>query len=160
MADFKVIETQEQLDEILKDRIARAKESGKKEALEQFKDYDEVKATAESLSTQVETLKKELETAKSGDTDKQSTIDELNAKISKYENDSAKTKIAHEMGLTFDSVKFLQGETEEEITESAKALKALVGTQTAPLANNEPPIKEQSAEDLALKQMAKELFNE
>ena len=65
-------------------------------------------------------------------------IAERDKKIADYATRAAKTQIAHEMGLSFDAIDFLKGETEDDIRKSAESLKNLVGAQkVAPLASND-----------------------
>lgn len=156
---FEPIETQEQLDSIIKDRVARAKESALKEAAEKYADYDELKAKAESLTTQVTDLTNALDKATSTSGESEKTIAELTAKVAKYETDSVKTRVAHELGLDYNAIQFIQGEDEEAIKDSANSLLSLVGKQTAPLASTEPANVEQS-KDSSYKKMLGELFDE
>ena len=141
---FNPIETQEQLDSIIKDRIDRAKKTAEAAAKEKFADYDEVKMNNENLAKQVADLTKKLEeagTEAEGSTEKinglNDQIDELKQQVATYENVSVKTKVAAEMGLGLDALEFLQGDDEEAIRKSAESLKALVGKNVAPLAHLE-----------------------
>ena len=131
MSDFKVIETQEQLEEVLKDRLKRERDTVKKEyegylspkdVEEKYKGY----LSAEDVEKKYKDYLTPEKTA------------ELNAKIKGYETDSVKTRIAHEHGLSYEAISFLKGEDEESIKKSAVALKALMGDgATAPLASTE-----------------------
>ncbi len=141
---FNPIETQEQLDSIIKDRIDRAKKTAEAAAKEKYADYDEVKTNNENLAKQVADLTKKLEeagTEAEGSTEKinglTGQIDELKQQVATYENVSVKTKVAAEMGLGLDALEFLQGDDEEAIRKSAESLKALVGKNVAPLAHLE-----------------------
>lgn len=64
-------------------------------------------------------------------------IGKLKAKIKEYETDSAKRKIADEIGLDAKAVEFITGETDEEMKASAEKLKALTGATPPPLAKTE-----------------------
>lgn len=154
------INSQEELDAMFKERVTRAKESTRKELEDKFSDYEELKAKAESLTTQVNDLTNALNDAKSTGDETAKTIEELNAKVAKYETDSVKTRIANEVGLGYDAISFLQGEDEESIKASAEALVGLVGKNTAPLANPEGGQNGASSEDSAYKGMLNDLFNE
>ena len=67
-------------------------------------------------------------------------------RLKAYETDSVKTRIAHETGLSYDAIKFLQGDNEENIRQSAQALKSLCGNgQAAPLADTEHVTDTQAA---------------
>lgn len=149
MSEFKVIETQEQLDDILKDRLKRERESTRKEfegflspsdVAEKYKGYlspDDVKEKYKDHLSPEEVAK-------------------LNSKIKGYETDSVKTRIAHETGLSYDAVQFLRGEDEDSIRKSAESLKGLVGmTNVAPLASTESNMGD--AVDAAYKNVLKGL---
>lgn len=150
--EFKPIETQEQLEEILKDRLKREKETVKKEYEGFLSPEDVAKKYSEYLSPEDVTQKyKEYLSPE----DAKKMKDQLKG----YETDSVKTRIAHETGLGFEAVNFLRGEDEESIRKSAEALKALVGAgNTAPLASLEDNLK--SEKELALKNTLKSLKGE
>lgn len=145
MAEFKAIETQEQFDSMIKDRLERAKADVRKE----YADYESIK------SSLAEKTNKETElTGKVSDYEKQ--IGELKGKLSKSETDSAKTRIAYELGLPFEMCSRLVGTTEEEIRKDAEALSKFVRVSPpAPLYN--PEGGQSSAKDAALKQMVQSL---
>lgn len=136
------IETQEQMDGLFKDRLNRAEEKHRKELEEvkaSFADYDSLKANAESAKGEIEALKGQLIEANEKVSGFDSTLAEKDKIIKGYEVESLKTKVAAEMGLTFEARSFLSGDTEDAIRESAETLKALIGKQhTAPMASHEP----------------------
>ena len=86
------------------------------------------------------------------------TLAERDAKIKEYELHSVKTQVAHELGLSFEAVDFLQGSDADEIRKSAEALKGLVGTKTAPLANVEP--ESANTKEAALRELSLSLKKE
>ncbi len=152
MAEFKTIETQEQLDAIISDRLKRESEKIRKEyegflsskdAAKKYEGYlspDDEKAKYKGYLSPEEAAKKD-------------------AKIKGYETDSVKTRIAHELGLSYDAIGFLKGDDEDSIRKSAETLKSLVGnTVTAPLASTETSVT--GAEDAALKNTLKGLKGE
>ena len=139
MADFKVIETQEQLDAIISDRLKRESEKIRKE-YDGFLSPEDAAKKYEGYLSPEEATKKD-------------------AKIKGYETDSVKTRIAHELGLSYDAIGFLKGDDEDSIRKSAETLKSLVGnTVTAPLASTETSVTR--AEDAALKNTLKGLKGE
>lgn len=132
MSEFKTIETQEQLNEILHDRIEQAKRSEAKK-FEGYASPDDVAA----LNRQIE----ELTSASTAAAEKYANYDkelaERDAKIKKYETASVKSRIAHELGLPYGMADRLTGEDEDSIKADAEALKKILGTQpkkTTPLA--------------------------
>lgn len=152
MSDFKVIETQEQLDAVLGERLKRERETIKKEYEGFLSPEDAAKKYAGYLSP-------DDEKAKYKGYISPEEVAKKDAQIKGYETDSVKTRIAHEMGLSYDAVGFLRGEDEEAIRKSAESLKSLVGsTNTAPLASTESSVV--GAEDAALKNTLKGLKGE
>lgn len=142
--NFNPIETQEQLDSIIKDRIDRAKRSAEAETKAKYADYDEIKANYENLTKQVADLTNQLTEAGTKAEGSTAEIEQLNDQIgelkqqvAQYETVSVKTKVAAELGLGIEALEFLQGDDEEAIRKSAESLKALVGKNVAPLAHLE-----------------------
>ena len=152
MSDFKVIETQEQLEEVLKERLKRERETTEKKYESYLSPEDVEKKYKDHLSPDAvkEKYKDYLTPEEAA---------KLNAKLKGYETDSVKTRIAHEMGLSYDAVGFLSGEDEESIKKSAEKLKGLVGaTNIAPLASTEQALENEK--DTALKNTLKGLKGE
>lgn len=56
-------------------------------------------------------------------------IAERDAKIKAYELHSVKSRVAHELGLTYEAVEYLSGDDEDAIKKSAEGLKSLMGTR-------------------------------
>lgn len=128
---FTVIETQEQLDAIVGERVARAKETARKE-FEGWLSPDEAAKKTADLNTQLGSLNDQIKVLNEEKTELESKISEKDGLIAKYETDSVKTKVASEFGLSLDAREFLKGENEDEIRQSAEALKGLVGKASAP----------------------------
>lgn len=152
--DFTPIETQEQFDAMVKDRIARAT----KTAEEKFSGYispeELTKRTAE-LTKQIGGLQDQLKDSNDKFTSLSSQIAEKDSKIKEYETASVKTRIAHELDLSFEAIDFLKGEDEDSIRKSAETLKSIVGSQRSaqPLKSTEPA--GQSERKAALKELLK-----
>ena len=145
---FTPIETQDQLDAIVGERVARAKDSARKE-FEGWVSPDELsKQTADLnqkmgvLDSQVKALTEERDTL-----NKQ--LEEKADQIAKYEADSVKTKIAINAGLRMEYANRLRGETEDEWKADAEALAKdfAAAHQTPPLGNSEPIIDKPSTKD-------------
>lgn len=121
--EFKPINTQEEFDSAIQARLAR--EAKKYEG---YMSPDALKKLQEENDAKIAGIQAEHKKA----------LAEKDAKIRGYETDSAKRKIAHELGLSYDAADFLKGETEDEIRKSGELLKGLVGSHTeAPLRNTE-----------------------
>lgn len=157
---FTIIETQEQLDAIVGDRVARAKESARKEFEGWISPEDLTKKT-DDLTKQLNGLADQVKTLTDEKSALETQLTEKDGKIAKYETDSVKTKIAREYGLSYEAVDFLQGEDEEAIKKSAETLKALVGQRTEPLGNPElPPGGSGDSKDAALREMLSNIKGE
>lgn len=131
MSEFKVIETQEQLDAIIKDRLERAE---KKQA-EKYAGYlspEEVDAKTAELNNKVEDLSNSLNGANDKAKTDAEAIAGLEAKVKNYETASVKSRIAHEVGIPYELASKLSGETEEDIRKDAEALKPFVTKAAAP----------------------------
>ena len=125
--EFKAIETQEELDAIIKARLDRNTKTVTDEVKKSYEGYlspDEVK----KLTEQVDTLTKQL-------TEKDTSIADLTAKNKAYETASVKARICHEKGLPYELAERLSGESEEDIAADAEKLSQFVsaGKPTAPL---------------------------
>ena len=116
--NFKPIETQEELNNLITSRLERAKESVKKEYEEKYKDYDAYKSQVETLNNDKNSLENQLNELNG----KLSTFDALDAKTKKLEAENLKIKIALSEGIPFEMAGRLAGETEEEIKRDAKAM--------------------------------------
>lgn len=107
---FKPIETQEELDRIISERLER----------------DRKKYEGYMSAEDVQKLKDTYETSAKNETDKYTTLekerDDLLAKVKGYEVGTLKTKVALANSLPIGITDYLKGETEEELTESAKTL--------------------------------------
>lgn len=132
MSEFKPIETQEQLDAIISDRIKRAQETTRKEFEGFLSPDDAAKKYAGYLSPEDEKKKyagylSPEEAAKK------------DAKIKGYETNSVKMRIAHENNIPYELAGRLSGESEEDIRKDAESLAKLLRHQGGvPLASTEP----------------------
>ena len=136
MAEFTVIETQEQLDKIIGERVKRAE----KQAAEKYADYDDLKKQIAHLTEQLQKQKETIDGHKA-------IVDGLNAKIHDYETASVKTRVALEMGLPYQMASRLTGDDEKAIKADAEAMAKLIGNTkpVAPLGSSEPNVKNSEA---------------
>lgn len=154
MADFKAIETQEELDSIIEQKLKEERER----IQTQYNGYlspDDVKKAKDRYEAKIEELNRQLQTEAGKSSDMNKTLLEKDAEIKKYHTASLKSKIANEIGLSYGAIDFIKGEDEDSIRESATSLKGLMGGGfVPPLANNED--KTDSQEE-ALRNTLKEL---
>jgi len=137
MPEFKVIETQDELDKIIQERLNRQKESLEK----QFADYDQLKNRVTELETENGALKTAAEDTKKTIEGHGEEVAKLNAKIAGYETASLRTKIALQNGLPFDLAERLVGTDEESLKADAERLAGFIKptTPTPPLKDPESP---------------------
>lgn len=131
MADFIPINTQEEFEAAMKDRLAR--EAKKFEGYTSPADLEKIKT---SHKAEVEKLNADMAAKLK---EKDDSIAEKDAKIKGYETSSAKMRIARETGLSYEAMDYIQGSDEESMKKSAEGLKALMGNKEAPpLGDPEP----------------------
>ena len=117
---FKPIETQEELDAIIEKRLKREREVTTKRFDGWISPEDHQKA--------IDSANKALDDYKEAHKGDEQTIADLTAKNTAYETASLKSRIAHEVGLSYDWISRISGEDEESIRSDAESLKKLVGT--------------------------------
>ncbi|MBQ1572687.1 MAG: hypothetical protein IIZ78_16275 [Clostridiales bacterium] len=137
MSDFKVIETQEELDKIIKKRL----EQKDREVAETYKDYlspDDVKAMKADYEKQIQDANKLVEDAKV----KLQTFDETVSKLTKRaeaaEVSNLKTKVAIDNNVPIKLASRLVGTTEEELKADAQLLLEGLGTNLS--GGSTPPL--------------------
>lgn len=134
MTEFKVIETQEQLNEIIKARLEREKEK--------YADYDQLAEKIKKLETENSNLKQTIADKETSESTSLTRISELEKDVTTWKQKSLKQQIAMKNGLPFDLADRLQGDSEESLNEDAERLASLVNvkTYTQPLADTEPNV--------------------
>ena len=143
---FTPIETQEQLNEVIGERLRKAEEKAMAKAKEQFADYDDLKKQVADYQEQLQKLTDTVSESEKKLAEKDAEL----AESASYRTDLEKTRIAIEAGLKMEYASRLQGETAEEWKADAQALaKDFAGSHVgAPLGSNEPKIThEATAED-------------
>lgn len=138
MSEFKIIETQEQLDEIIKNRIERVKAK--------YADYDSLSAKVQDLETEKLKLTELLDKQKEIEGNDKNKIAELEKGIQGWETKALKQKVAIKYNLPFDLADRLKGDSEESLTKDAERLASLVAINNQPLykqplADVERPVK-------------------
>jgi hypothetical protein len=123
MGDFKAIETQEELDSIIEKRLAREREASNKRYEGFISPEDHKKAIAEAVAAE----KKSFEEYKKAHEGDQKLIEELSAKTKALETAELKSRIAHELGLSYEWIGRIGGDDEASIRADAESLRKLVG---------------------------------
>ena len=150
MTEFKVIETQEQLNAIIKARLDREKEK--------YADYDQLSEKIKKLETENTSLKQTITDKETSESTTASKIADLEKDVTTWKQKSLKQQIAMKNGLPFDLADRLQGDSEESLNEDAERLASLVNAKnyTQPLADKEPNIETNSI-DAAWRDVARNL---
>lgn len=153
---FKAIETQEELDRIIQDRLNRQKETLEK----QYAGHEQLEAQNKALESTVAQLEKTISETSESAKNHDQTVAELTAKVAGYETASLKTKIALQNGLPFDLADRLVGTDEESLKADAERLAAF-----SKPAQTVPPLKKtetklDSSEDGAYKNLLSNLKTE
>ncbi|PMC51624.1 phage scaffold protein [Gemella sanguinis] len=150
MTEFKVIETQEQLDAIIKSRLDREKAK--------YSDYDTLVEKIKNLETENTNLKQAITDKETSESMNLTRITDLEKDVTSWKQKSLKQQIAMKNGLPFDLADRLQGDTEESLNEDAERLASLVSVKnyTQPLADKEPAFKEKGV-DSAWRDVVKNL---
>ena len=136
MNEFTPVTTQEQLDQIISERLKRERESTSKK----YADYDALKSANADYEKQIASLGKSLDEATKQISSFEQERAELTSKISAYETSSVKMRIAREMNIPYELADRLSGDTEDAIREDAKALSQFVTAKKSapPLRDTEP----------------------
>lgn len=150
MTEFKVIETQEQLNTIIKARLDREKEK--------YADYDQLAEKIKKLETENSNLKQTITDKETSESTTASKIADLEKDVTTWKQKSLKQQIAMKNGLPFDLADRLQGDSEESLNEDAERLASLVNVKnyTQPLADKEPTF-ESKGTDAAWRDVVKNL---
>lgn len=135
MSEFKVIESQEEFDARIKDRIERAKEKAIEDyKIEIKKTIDDLKSENSNLKNEVAGYKESLEEVKGKD----ETIKGLNEKISAFERAEVKRNIALEYGLPFKLADKISGDDEDSMKKDAEVMAKYFSDSKK---SYEPPLK-------------------
>lgn len=161
MSDFKVIETQEQLDAIIGERVSRAEKKGEERAAARYADYEDLKAKADTYEKQIADLNEQLKGNETKQAEFTRQIEDLTKKAHQYEIGSVKTKVALEVGLPYQLADKLSGDDEDAIREDAKKMAEFITMkQVAPIGSLEPNGSNENPKDAAFLDMARQIGKE
>ena len=105
MSDFKFIETQEELDAVIKARLSREREK--------YADYEDLKKQLADFEAKETTYQNTINDLKTRETELSSQVESLNGDLTKTKLQTAKQRIATEYGLPLDLADRLQGDDED-----------------------------------------------
>lgn len=140
MSDFKVIDSQEEFDLRIKDRLQRKEEQVRNELDEVI---NNLKAENENLKSENSELMTNIEKAKEKDTE----IENLRGQIQGYEKSELRRKVALDNNIPYKLAERIKGDTEEDMIKDAKNLSTYFGEReiVPPLRNPEGDSGESSA---------------
>lgn len=161
MSEFKAITTQEELDSIVKARVAREREkfSDYEELKEQLANFEDLKKQLADYEAKETTYQNTINDLKTRETELTSQVETLNGDLTKTRLQTAKQRIATEYGLPLDLAERLQGDDEEGFKADAERLASYLAPKqpTPPLKSNEPAIADSKEANWA--EMARNLIN-
>lgn len=130
MGEFKPIETQEQLNAVISDRLEKerqrveAKYSGYEEYKEKAGKYDEL--AGKDYEKQIETLTADLTKTRDELAKKTEKFTELEGRATAAELKNLKTRVALTNGIPVELAERLAGSNEEELTADAETWKKFI----------------------------------
>lgn len=131
MADFKVIETQEEFDAAIQKRLSQKE----REVTGQYKDFmspEDVEQLKASFQKQIDDVNRELATAKETAAGHDQIVADLTARATKAEAALLKNQIANENGVPFELADRLIGSTAEELKADAIKMAGYLKPKSAP----------------------------
>ena len=151
MSDFKIIETQEELDAVIKARLSREREK--------YADYEDLKKQLADFEAKETTYQNTINDLKTREADLVSQNESLSGELTQTKLQSAKQRIATEYGLPLDLADRLQGDDEDGFKADAERLASYLAPKqpTPPMKSNEPVISD--SKDLTMKKFVQQLTN-
>ena len=119
--EFTPIETQEQFDAMVKDRVERAKSAGAKDARKEFetqlKDLEQLKESVTAKDTEIGTLKAKITDLEAEKKTSGESFNSMQKELSQEKLSALKQRIAIDAGIPLEMADRLNGEDEESIKE-------------------------------------------
>ena len=127
--EFTPIETQEQFDAMVKDRVERAKKSAAKEFETQLKDLEQLKESVTAKETEIGTLKAKITDLEAEKKTSGESYQSMQKELSAVKLSALKQRIAIDAGIPLEMADRLNGEDEESIKEDAEKVKGFLGAK-------------------------------
>ena len=127
--EFVPIETQEQFDQMVKDRVERAKKSAAKEFETQLKDLEQLKESVTAKETEIGTLKAKITDLEAEKKTSGESYQSMQKELSQVKLSALKQRIAIDAGIPLEMADRLNGEDEESIKEDAEKVKGFLGAK-------------------------------
>ena len=127
--EFVPIETQEQFDAMVKDRVERAKKSAAKEFETQLKDLEQLKESVTAKETEIDTLKAKITDLEAEKKTNGESYQSMQKELSQVKLSALKQRIAIDAGIPLEMADRLNGEDEESIKKDAEKVKGFWGAK-------------------------------
>lgn len=136
--EFTPIESQEQFDAMVKERVERAKKSAAKEFETQLKDLEGIKEQLTSKDEEITALKAKIGDFESEKKSSEESYHAMEKELSELKLKALKTQIAMDNNLPPDMADRIKGDDEEAMRADAEKLASFMGSKkVAPSFNNE-----------------------
>lgn len=130
--DFTPIETQEQFDSMVKERVERAKKSAVKEMETQLKDLEQTKEQLATKDSEIEALKAKINAFEGEKKTSDESYHAMEKELSELKLKALKTQIALDNNIPLDMADRIKGEDEEAMRADAEKLASFVSKRVAP----------------------------
>ena len=134
--EFTPIESQEQFDAMVKDRVERAKKSAQKEFETQLKDLESIKTQMAEKENELTELRQKITDLNGEKKTNEESYQSMLKELSTVKLDALKQKIAIEEGIPLEMANRLNGDDDESIRNDAKTIKGFMGSKTLPRSAN------------------------
>ena len=130
--EFTPIESQEQFDAMVKERVERAKKSAAKEFETQLKDLEGIKEQLASKEEENAALKAKIGDFESEKKSSEESYQSMQKELSELKLKALKTQIAMDNNLPTDMADRIKGDDEEAMRADAEKLASYVNRKVAP----------------------------
>ena len=154
--EFQAITSQEQLDNVIGERLRRQKEQFE----EEIKEYKALKEENEKLQTELEQKNQFIEENKKETSMRTEDYENLEKELNTLKLQQLKQKIAINNGIPLDLANRLSGEDEESLLEDAKTLSQFINSNPTPQPLKSVEDTNVNDEDMAYKQLLNQLQGE
>lgn len=155
MAEFKPIETQEELDAF----AGKIRKEAQERLEKKYADYEDLKSTNADLKEKLDAAEKAASESAKKYQDYDKNLEDLQTKVKGYELDALKTQVALAAGLPYEAAGRLRGETEEELKADAETFAGLMKPQSQPLADPEKSVSKTDSTRAAMRGMLQKMNN-
>ena len=154
--EFQAITSQEQLDNVIGERLRRQKEQFE----EKIKEYESLKEKNSKLQTELDQKNQFIEENKKETSMKTEDYENLEKELSSLKLQQLKQKIAINNGIPLDLANRLSGDNEETLLEDAKTLSQFINSNPTPQPLKSVEDTNVNDEDMAYRQLLNQIQGE